>query len=104
MSAARGFVTGAIGLALLDNVLTHQGAADNVGGLIGATAGLVRAFVSPDVPALRDRSGCLDDTTGAAKAQSGSSKHKSGGGVLSVIGGAIKNGFGTVLGFAAKAG
>lgn len=96
MSTARGFLVGAVGLAVLDNVLTHQGAADNVGGLIGASAGLVRAFVSPDVPALRDRSGCLDSATGAPAAHGG--RRPGGGGVGAVIGGAIKQGFGTVLG------
>ena len=43
---------GAIGLAVLDAVLSRRGATSNVGGALKGAGGLVERFLSPAVPAL----------------------------------------------------
>lgn len=60
MSTLRGIAVGVLGLAALDVAVSTDQAASRLGGLATGAAGLLRAFIDPSVPAIRDRSGCLD--------------------------------------------
>lgn len=54
MSGRQGLVAGVLGLALLDAAVSTQGAADRVGGLLGAVAKVIEHILSPTVPAIPD--------------------------------------------------
>jgi hypothetical protein len=57
---------GAIGLAVLDGVVSRAGAADNLGGWIGGAGKAVQWFLSPAVPAFNVTSAPAATGTGAA--------------------------------------
>jgi hypothetical protein len=50
----RGVVAGVLGLALLDAAVSTQGAANRVGGLLGAVAKTIEHILSPTVAAIPD--------------------------------------------------
>lgn len=54
MAAARGFVAGVIGLALLELTVSSKGAAGRVSGALGVVAGLLSAWLDPSRPLIPD--------------------------------------------------
>ncbi len=63
---------GAVGLAVLDAVLSRPGAASNVGGWELSASKLVAAFISPTVPAFATGSVAPTGTADAAPATTSS--------------------------------
>lgn len=56
MSATFGFVGGVLALTALEAVVSSRGATNNVTGLLGASASLIRHLSDPTVPAIPDLS------------------------------------------------
>jgi len=54
MSALGGFVSGVIGLSLLEAVVSSSQASDRASGVFTGAASLLRHLVSPEVPAIPD--------------------------------------------------
>lgn len=57
MAAARGFVAGVVGLALLELTVSSKGAAGRVSGALGGLAGLLSAWLDPTVPLIPNLTG-----------------------------------------------
>lgn len=55
MSASFGFVGGVLALTALDAVVSSKGATDNVSGLLGTAAAIIRRLSDPSIPAIPDR-------------------------------------------------
>lgn len=62
---------GAIGLAVLDAVVSRQKAAQNVGGLLEGAGRAVEWFLSPAVPAFRTSSSPSSSSTASTAAYAG---------------------------------
>lgn len=56
MSATYGFLGGVLALTALDAVVSSKGATNNVSGLLGTAASIIRHLSDPTVPAIPDRS------------------------------------------------
>lgn len=69
-------LVGAMGLAVLDAVVSRQAAAENVGGWLETLANVVRDFLSPAVPAF-NTSSASSSTTAAVAFQGASSSSSS---------------------------
>lgn len=56
MSASFGLLGGVLALTALDAVVSSKGATDNVSGLLGTAAAIVRRLSDPSIAAIPDRS------------------------------------------------
>ncbi len=57
-------IAGALGLAVLEAVVSRTSAASNVGGLLGGVGTIVRGFISPQVPAFNTSSSSSSSSGG----------------------------------------
>lgn len=64
--SVRGVIAGAMGLAVLDALLTHSGSAQGVAGAFSGVTNVVSDFISPTVPTFKASASTTSATTGSS--------------------------------------
>ena len=68
MKSYGGLLVGALGLAVLDAVVSRPQAASNVGGWLSGAGGLVKRFLDPTIPLFATTAASTTSTTGSTTA------------------------------------